>query len=99
MNGLFTLLSLEQELQGQLQSPRIRPLIVGIGRSQALVDVAGIHQPRAFRSHVIDLRHSGFNKVTLNAEIPLLDIGRAQVPLERSGRSGIGKRKIVGKRI
>src|ERR1039457_796114 len=74
---------------------RVRTGVLPIDRRLRLVDIARIDQMRALRSYVGNLKHPRFAKLPLDAEIPLLYIGRAKVALEGDRRSWVWKREVT----
>ena len=78
---------------------RIGPHEIRIGRRLRLVDVTRIDQVRAFGPDVGHFEHTRFSQLLLNSEIPLLNVGRLKIALERGRRGGVGKWKIGWERI
>src|SRR5579859_6062108 len=64
-----------------------------------LVDIARGQQFRPLGPHVCDLRHTALSNLLLDPKIPLLNVRRAEIPLERERRRRHWHRKVLRKWI
>src|SRR5215470_15959897 len=79
--------------------PRDGPQVYRLRARRRLIDVTIVDQLRTLRSHVCQLRDARAAQLSLQAEIPLLHVRRAQVTLKGECRRGNESRGVGRKRV